>query len=221
MIVTLKNIFSDIAVKEKNDLERQRALASIGRTHLTRAISNFENNQMESLSLALKSFSQSLMIAESLKDISKQEQMDMRARLLLNIGVVYEHQGNFTKGIDYMNKSIQICKTHDIYEQLHHGYYSLGLLNTKQKDYNSAIKNFNLAIDVASRLSDKVPPLCSTLISKADALIKLGDFNSAKYTLLKGHKLKSPNIDERKLIEHNLKVGMYNKNYFLLEKLIN
>lgn len=136
--------------------------------------------------------------------------MDMRARLLLNIGLVQEHQGDFEKGIEYLGKSIQICKSHDIYEPLHQAYYTLGLLYTRKKDYSQAITHFNLAIDVADILSDKISPMCGDLIAKSEVLIQLADFQSAKQVLLKAYKLKSPIKEDRDLVEQNLKIGMYN-----------
>lgn len=133
--------------------------------------------------------------------------MDMRARLLLNIGVVHENQGKVESAIEYMMQSIKICKTNDIYDQLHQCYSSLGYLYSKNKDFSKAISTFNLAYDVASYLSDKIPPIIATLLAKAEIFCKLADFQSAKQALLKAHKLKSPNKEERSLIERQLKVG--------------
>lgn len=135
--------------------------------------------------------------------------MDMRARLLLNIGVVHENQGKVESAIEYMMQSIKICKTNDIYDQLHQCYSSLGYLYSKNNDYSKAISTFNLAYDVATHLSDKIPPMIATLLAKAETFLKLADFQSAKQALLKAHKLKSPNKEERDFIEHNLKVGKF------------
>lgn len=49
--------------------------------------------------------------------------------------------------------------------------------------------------------------MCTTLMAKSEALIKLADFHSAKQVLQKAYKLKTPNIKDKKTIEKNLKVG--------------
>lgn len=49
--------------------------------------------------------------------------------------------------------------------------------------------------------------MCTALLSKSEALIKLEDFHTAKKTLYKAYKLNSPNIQERAIIERFLKTG--------------
>lgn len=89
--------------------------------------------------------------------INKHELMDMRARLLLNIGVVQEHLGFLDKAIDCIHKSVTICITQDLYEILHNCYTTESLLHcNKKKDYAKALNCLNKAIEVASRLEDKV-----------------------------------------------------------------
>lgn len=89
--------------------------------------------------------------------INKHELMDMRARLLLNIGVVQEHLGNLDKAIDCINKAITICSSQDLYEVLHNCYTTEALLlGNKKKDYAKALSCLNKALEVASRLEDKV-----------------------------------------------------------------
>lgn len=135
----------------------------------------------------------------------------MRARLLMNIGVVQENQGNYDTGIEYMNQAIKICKSHDIYRQLQHGYSTLGLLLFKKGEYSKAISYFNLALEEAKRLDDKIPLTIAALTSKAEVFVKLADFQNAKQVLLKAHRLKSSNKEERENIIHALKIGKYLK----------
>lgn len=77
--------------------------------------------------------------------------MDMEGRLYANLGVVEEYLGNYENAIDLVQKSINICKMHDILEQLQRGYSILGSIYTKIKDYKSAIYQYNLAAEVAGR----------------------------------------------------------------------
>lgn len=59
------------------------------------------------------------------------------------------------------------------------------------------------------RLEDKVTLMCNALTAKAEILVKLADFHSAKNILLKAYKLKNPNKVEMENIEHSLKVGEF------------
>lgn len=73
----------------------------------------------------------------------------MSARLYANIGVVHECLGEYEKAIELIRKSINICKQNDLYEQLERGYASLGSLYMRRQEYNSAINQYNLAMEVA------------------------------------------------------------------------
>lgn len=81
----------------------------------------------------------------------------MRARLLLNIGVVQEHLGYLDKALDCMNKAITICSHQDLHEILHNCYVTeASLYSNKKKDSAMALSCLNKALEVASRLEDKV-----------------------------------------------------------------
>lgn len=83
--------------------------------------------------------------------------MDMRARLLLNIGVAQEHLGFLDKAVDCIKKAILICNSQDLYEVLHNCYTTeASLYSNKKKDYAMALSCLNKALEVASRLEDKV-----------------------------------------------------------------
>lgn len=140
--------------------------------------------------------------------ISKREQMDMMARLFANLGVVKEAQGKFSKGIELVIKSVNVCKKYDIFEQLERCYTTLSSLYLKSGDHSSAISNLNLAMETAGRLPQKVSLTCSSLLSKADILMKMNDLQGAKRVLHKAYKLKTPNKTDRDTIEKNLKTVM-------------
>ncbi|XP_047534869.1 tonsoku-like protein isoform X1 [Vanessa atalanta] len=196
--------------KELNNLvEEQRAMATLGRIYLLRGQSSAEDGEAkQSLTAAEKAFMKSLVLCEKLNGkINKTELMDMRARLLLNIGVVQEHLGHLDKAIDCIHKAITICSNQDLYEVLHNCYTTEALLHSnKKKDYAKALSCLNKALEVASRLEDKVIKSCETLSTKGDILCKMSDYQSAKQVLLKAWKLKTPDEEERENIESNLKV---------------
>ncbi|KAJ0178449.1 hypothetical protein K1T71_006272 [Dendrolimus kikuchii] len=198
-----------VAKELSNLVEEQRAMATFGRIYLLQGQSTTDDKEAEnSLKAAEKAFMKSLVLCEKLNGkINKHELMDMRARLLLNIGVVQEHLGHLDKAIDCIHKAITICGNQDLYEILHNCYTTEAMLHcNKKKDYAKALNCLNKALEVASRLEDKVLKTCETLSSKADILCKMSDYHSAKQVLLKAWKLKTPDEEERENIESNLKV---------------
>ncbi|KAH9638989.1 hypothetical protein HF086_000915 [Spodoptera exigua] len=198
-----------VAKELKNLVEEQRAMATLGRIYLLQGQSTTDESESKvSLRAAEKAFMKSLVLCENLNGkINKHELMDMRARLLLNIGVVQEHLGNLDKALDCINKAISICSSQDLYEVLHNCYTTEALLHcNKKKDYAKALSCLNKALEVASRLEDKVLKTCETLASKADILCKMSDYQSAKQVLLKAWKMKTPDEEEHEIIESNLRV---------------
>uniref|UniRef100_A0A1Y1NAZ6 Tonsoku-like protein n=2 Tax=Photinus pyralis TaxID=7054 RepID=A0A1Y1NAZ6_PHOPY len=198
--------YLEIAKEQGNKLEEQRALATIGHIHLTRYLNEVDNPNQHTLHSASKAFKKSLTICESLTDVKKHEHKDMITRLLANLGVVYECEGKYEKAEELLRKSIDICKTHDLFEQLQRGYTCLGTLYVRKKQYDEAIRQYNLAMEVAGRLKNKAQLVSAALQSKADILIKMADFYGARTQLLKAYKLEQSNADDRRVIEQNLKI---------------
>ncbi|KAF5303927.1 hypothetical protein FQA39_LY01712 [Lamprigera yunnana] len=201
-----QQIHMGIAKEQKNKLEEQRALATIGHIHLTQYIDHPDKRNKSSLNLASIAFNKSLALCRSLTDVKKYEHKDMIARLLSNLGVVEECKGQYDKGIELLQESIQICEGYDLFEQLHRGYIALSTLYDRKKVYDEAIRYCNLALSVAERLKNKVNLMRNALLTKSDILIKVGDLHTAKNVLLKAYKLKDPNVSNNESIEQNLKV---------------
>jgi hypothetical protein len=72
-------------------------------------------------------------------------------------------------------QAVQICKEHDLFEDMFRCYSSLGMLHHRQRDSSKALHMLGLALDIASRLEDKVQLSCEILINKAEVshVIKL------------------------------------------------
>lgn len=62
--LSYQQIHLEVAKKNNNKLEEQRALATIGRTYLTSAIDDPDSVDKENLQMAYKAFKKSLMICE-------------------------------------------------------------------------------------------------------------------------------------------------------------
>nr|CAD7406048.1 unnamed protein product [Timema poppensis] len=161
----------EIARAENSLIEQQRALATIGRTYFCMAESmDTENAEYEAcLDQAKKAYLKSLKVCERLTGIGKQEMVEMRARLLLNFGLVLECQKDIEKAIEFIQKSIGLCKSHDLFEDLYRCYSSLAMVFYRQKDTSRALCLLNKALETARRLEDKALHSCETLASKAEA----------------------------------------------------
>uniref|UniRef100_A0A6P7GZQ9 Tonsoku-like protein n=1 Tax=Diabrotica virgifera virgifera TaxID=50390 RepID=A0A6P7GZQ9_DIAVI len=136
-----------------------------------------------------------------LSAINPLEKADMQARLFSNMGLVKMSLENYDTAIELFTTSINICRTNNIYEQLSRGYMSLATLYIKKGDTIKSMHQYNLAIEAAKKLKDNIDLMCTVLHTKAEDLIKLGDFHAAKKTLKKAYKLNSPNLEDRKIIE--------------------
>ncbi|XP_058462858.1 tonsoku-like protein [Malaya genurostris] len=203
-----EKVYLDIARREEDNTELQRAYVTIGRAYLLKGQSCEDAEAaQEPLDEAEKAFQRSLKLSRDLKGVGKLEQLDMEARSLLNLGVTKEHQGHLEQAVEYMQKAIKIAKNNDLHELLHQCYISAGLLfNAKQKNHSKALKVLNEALEVASRLHNKASKMCETLLIKAHVLIRMGDFQSAKQALKKAYKLKTPVVSDAENIERQLKV---------------
>ncbi|XP_055628739.1 tonsoku-like protein [Toxorhynchites rutilus septentrionalis] len=202
-----EKIYLEMATKEGDKVELQRAHVTIGRTYLLQG-QNLDGTEAAKVPLgeAEKAFLKSLRLSRVLKGVGKLEQFDMEARSLLNLGVTKEHQGYLEEAIDYMQKAMKIAKNNDLLELLHQCYHSSALLfNIKQNNYARALKMLNEALEVASRLHNKSSKMCETLLIKSDVLIRMGDFQSAKQALRKAYKLKTPVVSDAENVEHQLR----------------
>lgn len=76
----------------------------------------------------------------------------MTARLLANMGIIKNHLGNYDEGIELIQKSINICRNYDLFEQLERSYSVLAELYLRKKEYSKAILHYDLAIEVAGKI---------------------------------------------------------------------
>ena len=85
-------------------MEEQRAFATIGRTWFMSANSSTDMQKAQSAYL------ESLSICDQLREIVKEKELlEMRARLYLNLGLVYNNLKNRKKGMKYIEKALGIA----------------------------------------------------------------------------------------------------------------
>ncbi|XP_046384165.1 tonsoku-like protein [Ischnura elegans] len=201
----------EIARKEGSEVEEQRALANLGRTYfcMAEAITKSERREYESyLTSAKKAYIQSLELCDSIQGVGHLVLMEMRARLLLNIGLVLECQGNLNDAYKYIAKATSIAQQGNLNEELFRCYSTCGIFHQRRGESNKALKALNLALEVAERLEGREKHSCEALLSKAEVLFDMGEFEGAKQALLKAYKLRTPDAHERKSVERNLKIAV-------------
>lgn len=110
--------------------------------------------------------------------------MQMRARLLLNLGLVLEHKKEMGKALLLIEKSALMCRDYKLSEDLHRTHLALASHYDKLGDSERALEYMDNAakVDDGSLKAD-------AKYSKAELLLKLGNWAEARrilYLLYKG-----------------------------------
>ena len=143
----------------------------------------------------------------------KNNEYDQRlAKALSNLAVSYYNFGNLTKHESYALKSLEILKK--IYGEsnpaLINSYLSLIIAYTDLTEYEKAIYNSNIALSIASKNQDKVPPsvISDIYYSLGVCYARLGDFSKAKIYLDKSELIYNTFSPDRKDSLINLMNGL-------------
>ncbi|KFM59338.1 Tonsoku-like protein, partial [Stegodyphus mimosarum] len=165
-----------------------------------------KDNSNKTLDQAEKAYVQALELSEGLKStLSGREYAEMRARLLLNLGLVCEQRGNLSGCAENIRHAIFLASKYDLHEDLNRCQYSLATVYQKHKQYSCALRLLDGAIVSAGKLHD-IPLKCEALVTKASILISLKDFEGGKLCLKTAYKLHSPIPEDHKKITSDLKI---------------
>ncbi|XP_078285770.1 tonsoku-like protein isoform X2 [Rhinoraja longicauda] len=189
-----------------NHVEEQRAWATIGRTYL---FSNETNQSSESLQEAENAFRKSMAIVENkLQDkVSQHELSEMRARLYLNLGFLFNITKDPLRCDRYIRKSIYIAEQNKLYEDLYRANFNLGSIHCRNGEYTRAMRCFEAAKECAKKMKEKLME-SECFSSIGQALLTLGDFVAAKRSLRKAFKLGSQHQSDHDIVRRNLKNAM-------------
>ncbi|KAG8039017.1 hypothetical protein G9C98_003324 [Cotesia typhae] len=172
-------------VKEtKNLIEQQRAYATLGRMYFCMSEAcEKTGKEHEPLAAAKRAYSKSLKLCDKLeenKDIKEMEVMMMRARLLLNLGLVLEVQKKLDEAIELIEKAAQLCEKHKLNEDLYRIHIALAAVHERQENYDDALNRYDLAI----KLAHEPEKIACARISRAELLIKMGEWSEARQILV-------------------------------------
>ncbi|XP_012271761.1 tonsoku-like protein [Orussus abietinus] len=200
-----QNLHLEGAHEVENLLEEQRAYATLGRTYFCLAEALPENSPKRDKALAdaKKAYSKSIRLCNKLDNtnIKLEEMMTMRARLLLNLGLVLEAQGEPQEGVDLIEKSAELCTKHKLTEDLHRTHIALGALHERQGNFNLALEHLDKASQVIS-LSMKT----EALMAKAELLSRIGDWSLARKVLVNLYSMKGIPRDTQRQVEKLLRI---------------
>uniref|UniRef100_T1J276 Tonsoku-like protein n=1 Tax=Strigamia maritima TaxID=126957 RepID=T1J276_STRMM len=141
------------------------------------------------------------------KDITQKELMAMKARLYLNMGLIHDYKGNLTKCADLIKQAIHVNEMYDLKEDLNRCQYSLASIYYRSGNCSQALRTVDEAHACAIKLKD-ISLQSETLLLKSKILLRINDFEGAKYYLKKSYKLNIPNEIVRIEIKKLLKICM-------------
>lgn len=195
----------------KNDIvEQQRALATLGRTHFLRS-ETFDHNEFykksEALKTSVKYYRRSLDICNKLgKEVGTKTLSEMKAKLYLNLSLCEESADELNKSMDYINKALKLCSDADLNEDLCHCYSIKSSLYSKLSNFSKAIECVDQGLQIASRLPNKKDIGTELLCIKAELLIDINDYQTAKQVMIKAYKLKVPLKNAFEEVKKKLKI---------------
>ncbi|XP_068789657.1 tonsoku-like protein [Struthio camelus] len=196
----------ELARSLSDHTEQQRAWATIGRTYMFVADSRPPAEAAPALREAERAFRTSLAIVEEKLEgaVPNRELTEMRARLYLNLGLVYDSLKDQAKCSHYIKQSIFLSEQAQLCEDLYRAYFNLGNIHLREGEHSKALRCLDRARDCARRMKEKAmeSECCS---STAQVLLSLGDFVAAKRSLRKAYVLGSRQPWQRDLIRCNLR----------------
>ncbi|XP_070604519.1 tonsoku-like protein isoform X2 [Erythrolamprus reginae] len=193
----------ELACTVSSAVEQQRAWATIGRTYMFMAESG---QRGEALQEAEGAFMKSLAILEEKLEgqVPQREGSEMRARLYLNLGLIYDSLKNPSMRTSYFKKSIYLSEQAHLSEDLFRAYFNLGNIHLREKEHSQAMRCLERARECACKMKEKhMESDCYASI--AQVLLGLGDFVAAKRSLKKAYRLGSWQPQQRDSVARNLR----------------
>ncbi|XP_042244938.1 tonsoku-like protein [Thunnus maccoyii] len=189
----------DLARSVRDHAEEQRALATIGRTYLFRYESDQSRNSLEQ---AEDTFMKSLAIVNDHLEgtVPGREISEMKARLFLNLGLVYDHLGQHKRCSELIRRSVFIAEKGQLLEDLYRANFNLGNICFRNGQHSNAVRCLEQAKECARKIKDKFSESeCFHCIGKVQ--LSLGDFVAARRSLKKALMLGSQQPLDRQAVK--------------------
>ncbi|XP_034939798.1 tonsoku-like protein [Chelonus insularis] len=179
-----QTIYLESAKEMDSLVEQQRAYATLGRTYfcLGEASEESSNKRDEALNDAKRAYTKSLKLCDKLENtnINRVEIMMMRARLLLNLGLVLEVQKEPKRAVELIEEATELCQKHKLNDDLYRIHTALGALYERQEDFDNALKYYNLS----GQITNDSINFATARVNEAELLTKLGRWSEARKILV-------------------------------------
>ncbi|XP_064646100.1 tonsoku-like protein [Lineus longissimus] len=182
----------DRAKSCSDDVEEQRAWATLGRTYLCQSEAVRGKKSLSStLKKAENAFLKALEVANRLRSkISERDCAEMKARLLLNLGLVCDTKKEVERCVTFLTKAIALTDKYNFHEDGHKCMFSLCGIYIRAAKFKDALPIVEKSIH--SCIKGKLKALqCEAVIQKAKVLVGLQEYQAAKRTLKTAYKLAS------------------------------
>ena len=126
----------------------------------------------------------------------------MRARLMLNFGLVREAQKEPKEGLGMIESAAELCRENNLAEDLYRTNIALGAFHERQANYELALEFFEKAGNV-----NDTSMKADSYVAKAELLLKLGEWHEARKPLVKLYVMKNLSEETRKYAEKLLRIG--------------
>ncbi|XP_046746534.1 tonsoku-like protein isoform X2 [Diprion similis] len=127
----------------------------------------------------------------------------IRARLLLNWGLVLDAQMKPHEAINLYDKCRLICSTYNLKEDEHRAYLALGAHHERQCNKEKALK----CLDLAAK-TENVSMKANALLAKAELLLKYGNWLNARKDLVVLFSIKDLPQSTREQVEKLLRIAV-------------
>ncbi|PIK58077.1 putative tonsoku-like protein [Apostichopus japonicus] len=188
----------NLAKSADSYLEQQRALATIGRTHLCQADVLEGDEQMEALGKSKSAFLGSMRVCENHLQgvVSTREYHEMRARIFLNLGLVFDYQKDFNNSIKFIQQATHISEKNHLNEDLLRCHHSLADIYRNAGEFAKSLTLLGKALQITKSMKNKEKET-AILTAQGHIHFQLGDFLAAKKAFKRAYRLGSETDAER------------------------
>lgn len=155
--------------------------------------------------------------------VRDEELSTMRARLLLNLGLVREAQKAPDEALEKLELAAALCREHNLVEDLHRSNIALGTFHERQLNYDLALEFYEKSANVINTTMK-----ADSYLAKAELLLKLGEWLEARKPLVKLYIMKNLSEETREYAERLFRIGglffivfYLTKNHKIVNKLFN
>ncbi|XP_025116269.1 tonsoku-like protein isoform X2 [Pomacea canaliculata] len=190
-----------LAQECRDQVEVQRALATIGRTHLCQAETQTLKLAKLSLDKAEHSFIKALETCEMLKSSSKltqSEYMSMKGRLFLNLGLVHDARGAEKEAAEYLKRALAIAEKYCLEEEQYLCHINMAVMYQRSNNPSMALRSLTVALATATKLNLKHNQ-GEVYLQMAVVNVTVGNYGFAKHCLKKAHKILSTSEDTARI----------------------